>query len=237
MASDRSMLVVSAHSAPISSGAPAARSRCMRARLRDERGLPVLRRARRVGQAVAAAGHDAGASQGERQKEAEAAARSRRRESSSSTSATTRCAPTSALRLVDVYRDIHPAFVLTHSLADPYNFDHPPPAQMAQEARIIAQAHGHNPAGARRAAGIPVRAAPARAVRLEARRAARHHVRVGQEARGHRVHGGPGAPVGVLHAGGLQRGVQAARNAAQGRQNHHARRLRAIFPQSSETLA
>ena len=28
-------------------------------------------------------------------------------------------------RLVDVYRKIHPAFVLTHSLADPYNFDHP----------------------------------------------------------------------------------------------------------------
>ena len=48
-------------------------------------------------------------------------------------------------RLVDVYRKINPAFVLTHSLADPYNFDHPLAAHMAQEARIIAQAHGHNP--------------------------------------------------------------------------------------------
>ncbi len=80
-------------------------------------------------------------------------------------------------RLVDVYRKIHPAFVLTHSLADPYNFDHPLAAQMAQEARIIAQAHGHNPGEAsdRRAGRVPVRAAPDRAVRLEAQRAARHH--------------------------------------------------------------
>jgi len=48
-------------------------------------------------------------------------------------------------RLVEVYRKIHPAFVLTHSAADPYNFDHPLATHMAQEARIIAQAHGHNP--------------------------------------------------------------------------------------------
>jgi 4-oxalomesaconate hydratase len=47
--------------------------------------------------------------------------------------------------LVDHYREIRPAFVLTHSLADPYNFDHPSAAHLAQEARIIAQAHGHNP--------------------------------------------------------------------------------------------
>jgi 4-oxalomesaconate hydratase len=48
-------------------------------------------------------------------------------------------------RLADVYRRIKPAFALSHSLADPYNFDHPLAAHMAQEARIIAQAHGHNP--------------------------------------------------------------------------------------------
>lgn len=48
-------------------------------------------------------------------------------------------------RLVDVYRKVTPAFALSHSLADPYNFDHPLAAHMAQEARIIAQAHGHNP--------------------------------------------------------------------------------------------
>lgn len=48
-------------------------------------------------------------------------------------------------RLVDHFRELQPAFVLTHSLADPYNFDHPETARLAQEARIIAQAHGHNP--------------------------------------------------------------------------------------------
>jgi 4-oxalomesaconate hydratase len=48
-------------------------------------------------------------------------------------------------RLADLYRELRPEFVLTHSLADPYNFDHPLAARIAQEARIVAQAHGHNP--------------------------------------------------------------------------------------------
>jgi 4-oxalomesaconate hydratase len=53
--------------------------------------------------------------------------------------------PTEALvgRLVALYRELQPDFVLTHSLHDPYNFDHPEAARLAQEARIIAQAHGH----------------------------------------------------------------------------------------------
>lgn len=48
-------------------------------------------------------------------------------------------------RLVDIYRSVQPEFVLTHSLEDPYNFDHPRAAKIAQEARIIAQARGHKP--------------------------------------------------------------------------------------------
>ncbi|MGO8798639.1 MAG: PIG-L deacetylase family protein [Roseiarcus sp.] len=48
-------------------------------------------------------------------------------------------------RLVDVYRAIRPSFVLTHSERDIYNHDHPMTANFAQHARIIAQAHGHNP--------------------------------------------------------------------------------------------
>jgi 4-oxalomesaconate hydratase len=48
-------------------------------------------------------------------------------------------------RLVDIYRAVKPAFVLTHSLADPYNVDHPEATRLAQEARIIAQAAGHKP--------------------------------------------------------------------------------------------
>lgn len=50
-------------------------------------------------------------------------------------------------RLADVYRELQPEFVLTHSLEDPYNFDHPLAAHVAQEARVIAQAHGHKPGG------------------------------------------------------------------------------------------
>ena len=48
-------------------------------------------------------------------------------------------------RLVDICRALRPQFILTHSLEDPYNFDHPLAARIAQEARIVAQAHGHNP--------------------------------------------------------------------------------------------
>ncbi len=56
-------------------------------------------------------------------------------------------------RLVDLYRTLRPRFVLTHSKNDPYNFDHPLTAEVAQHARIIAQAHGYNP-------GQPVLGAP-----------------------------------------------------------------------------
>lgn len=47
--------------------------------------------------------------------------------------------------LVDHFRELQPSFVLSHSLSDPYNFDHPEAARLAQEARIVAQAPGHNP--------------------------------------------------------------------------------------------
>ncbi len=51
-------------------------------------------------------------------------------------------------KIVDAYRELRPEFVLTHSFKDPYNFDHPLANHLALEARIIAQAHGHNPAQA-----------------------------------------------------------------------------------------
>ncbi len=47
--------------------------------------------------------------------------------------------------IADRYRELRPEFVLTHSLRDPYNFDHPFANHLALEARVIAQAHGHNP--------------------------------------------------------------------------------------------
>ncbi|GGU52647.1 hypothetical protein GCM10009504_06850 [Pseudomonas laurentiana] len=48
-------------------------------------------------------------------------------------------------RLADVFRRLQPAFVLSHSLKDPYNYDHPLAMNLTQEARIIAQAEGYNP--------------------------------------------------------------------------------------------
>jgi len=57
-------------------------------------------------------------------------------------------------RLADIYRELQPEFVLTHSMEDPYNYDHPLAANVAQEARIIAQAWGHKP-GTGKVLGAP----------------------------------------------------------------------------------
>ncbi|HSF64573.1 MAG TPA: PIG-L deacetylase family protein [Paracoccaceae bacterium] len=48
-------------------------------------------------------------------------------------------------RLVDVIREVQPAFIMTHSKADPYNSDHPYATQITLECRSTAQAWGHNP--------------------------------------------------------------------------------------------
>ena len=48
-------------------------------------------------------------------------------------------------RAIDIFHEMNPSFVLTHSLEDPYNVDHPEATRFAQEARIIAQAAGHKP--------------------------------------------------------------------------------------------
>jgi 4-oxalomesaconate hydratase len=59
-------------------------------------------------------------------------------------------------RVTDIYREVKPAFVLTHALEDPYNFDHPTATHLAQEARVIAQAAGHKPDPGRSYAAPPV---------------------------------------------------------------------------------
>lgn len=48
-------------------------------------------------------------------------------------------------RLVDVIRKVQPDFMLSHSMEDPYNTDHPYATRIALECRMIAQAWGHNP--------------------------------------------------------------------------------------------
>ena len=47
--------------------------------------------------------------------------------------------------LVEVIRRVQPAFMMSHSKYDPYNTDHMYTTQVALEARMIAQAWGHNP--------------------------------------------------------------------------------------------
>ncbi|WP_219413721.1 PIG-L deacetylase family protein [Pseudonocardia nigra] len=50
-------------------------------------------------------------------------------------------------RLVRVFRETVPTVVLTHTLTDPYNGDHPAAARMAVQARILAQAIGYDAPG------------------------------------------------------------------------------------------
>ena len=59
-------------------------------------------------------------------------------------------------RMVDIYREMNPSFVLTHALEDPYNFDHPNAAHFAQETRVVAQAMGHKPGAKYTYAAPPV---------------------------------------------------------------------------------
>jgi 4-oxalomesaconate hydratase len=49
--------------------------------------------------------------------------------------------------IVNCYRRVEPAVVLTHPLADPYNPDHPAAARMALQARVLAQAAGYDAPG------------------------------------------------------------------------------------------
>ncbi len=46
-------------------------------------------------------------------------------------------------QMVNEYRALQPALVLTHTLADPYNADHPEAANLTIQARIYAQAAGY----------------------------------------------------------------------------------------------
>ena len=49
--------------------------------------------------------------------------------------------------IVRCYRRVVPTVVLTHTLADPYNGDHPAAARMALQARVLAQAIGYEAPG------------------------------------------------------------------------------------------
>jgi 4-oxalomesaconate hydratase len=48
-------------------------------------------------------------------------------------------------RLISVFRQVRPAVVITHTAHDPWNRDHETAHAIATQARIIAQAAGHDP--------------------------------------------------------------------------------------------
>jgi 4-oxalomesaconate hydratase len=50
-------------------------------------------------------------------------------------------------QLVQVYREVQPTVVLTHTARDPWNADHELAHHLATKARIIAQAPGYDPGG------------------------------------------------------------------------------------------
>ncbi|HET9894044.1 MAG TPA: PIG-L deacetylase family protein [Streptosporangiaceae bacterium] len=56
------------------------------------------------------------------------------------------------LELAEVMRELQPDVILTHSITDPYNYDHPVAANLTIQARAVAQAPGresaHPPLGA-----------------------------------------------------------------------------------------
>lgn len=56
--------------------------------------------------------------------------------------------------MVNEYRELQPEFVLTHSLADPYNPDHPTANRITLDTRVFAQALGYP------AKGKPIEAPP-----------------------------------------------------------------------------
>jgi 4-oxalomesaconate hydratase len=53
--------------------------------------------------------------------------------------------PDTRERMVDLIRAVQPAFMMSHSLWDPYNTDHMNTTKFVLECRMIAQAWGHKP--------------------------------------------------------------------------------------------
>jgi 4-oxalomesaconate hydratase len=58
-------------------------------------------------------------------------------------------------QMVVEFRQLQPEFVLTHSLADPYNFDHPDATDLTLRTRVYAQAAGY-PAEGKKLGAPPV---------------------------------------------------------------------------------
>ncbi len=134
-------------------------------------------------------------------------------------------------RLADVYRRIQPHFVLTHSLHDPYNYDHRPP--IWRRKRGLSPAEGYRP-------GEKIVAAPRFTVSNRTSRSSATGNPMccwtsplsGRKVSGHSVHAGSGASVGILHPRGAAARVQAKRNIGitAARDIVHGEAFQSIFP-------
>ena len=236
-------LVVSAHAADFVWRAGGAIALATVARRPGHGAVPELRRARRVGQRLAG-GPDAGGDQGAAPAEAESAAAALGAEIEFLDAGDYPLRESDELvdRIVRVYREVNPSVVLTHTLADPYNHDHP--AAGADGAAGPGAGPGDRvprPRRAdRRAAGLPVRAAPAGDVRLQARGPAGHHPGLRRQAQGDGGHGRPAASLGVLHRPGqTARHAAPAQRRAEPRACRHATLAEAymrVFPQVTDRL-
>ena len=132
-------------------------------------------------------------------------------------------------RLVEVYRSTNPAFVLSHSSKDIYNHDHPAVTDFAQHARIIAQAHGHNPG--QKVLGAPPMFLfePHQPEQCDWKPTVLLDITSGGRRSAPRSrHGGPRTPVGILHS---RRSAAWGASSTQLRKEHRLRRrLRERLP-------
>ena len=149
-------LVVSAHSADFIWRAGGAIALHAKRGWHDQSGMPLLWRKGREPEALERPHHDAGAREEARRAEAERAGSilgAADMEFFDLGDYPLRTNLEALDRLADIYQSLRPQWVLTHSMEDPYNFDHPEATRFAQEARVVAQAHGRK--GAAAAIGAP----------------------------------------------------------------------------------
>ena len=140
-------------------------------------------------------------------------------------------------RLIDIYRELNPSFVLTHSLEDPYNVDHPAAAAYRPGSPHRGAGDGPQAAGRlflQRAAGVPVRAAPAGNVQFQAAGDPQHRRGLGHQAQDVRILAAQKHLWAYYERVALQRGMQGGRNS--GKAMTYGEAYQRLFPMAMEEL-
>ncbi len=147
--------------------------------------------------------------------------------------------PGPAAGLADLMRELQPGVILTHSKADPYNYDHPQAADLTLRARMVAQALGRPSAHPLLGAPPVFRFEPHQPEMCEFRPDVLVDITpvFDLQDSGHGRDGLPGAPGPLLRAtwpsgAGCRRGATAARPSIR-----YAEAYQRVFPQVSGVLA